>query len=411
MPHAKTLQVQAAASRSPHVLLYGMFGIGNTGNDATLEVTAAALNRLLPGVRLTVIATHPERVAQDTGLACTAIRPEPRQTSILPGPARRALAEADRWAQARDLVRSADCLLVPGTGIFDDLGVTAMQHAYQLWKWTEIARQEGVPVKFVSIGAGPVAGAWSRRFFRWTAMSAEHRSYRDEGSKTFMSEVLRVDASSDEVTPDLVFGLDIAAPRPAASVQTVGIGVMDYHSWRGATGGSDDAYGPYMEKLAAFCQDLLEQGKALHVLCGDIGDAPAVEDLCTRLRRAAPARAEAVTTPEVRTLRDLCQAIAATDAVVATRYHTIVGALMCGRPAVSIGYAAKNRAVMEAFGQGRFCQNIWDFDLDALRAHFAEATVAPVESWRDLSATSARLHAEVTAHLERVGRDISRSRR
>jgi polysaccharide pyruvyl transferase WcaK-like protein len=185
--------------------------------------------------------------------------------------------------------------------------------------------------------------------------------------------VLKLDTSNDRVTPDLVFGLDVDAPPVTAGVRAVGVGVMDYHNWV-HTRDSPDLYEPYMGKLAHFGVDLLKQGVALRVLVGDAGDTGAAADFRARLLRAAPEHEGAVSYAETSTLRALCAEIARTDAVVATRYHTIVAALMCGRPAVSIGYAEKNGAVMRTFGLGEYCQDIRDYDLDVLGRQFASAT-------------------------------------
>ena len=55
-----------------------------------------------------------------------------------------------------------------------------------------------------------------------------------------------------------------------------------------------------------------------------------------------------------------------TDVVVATRYHNIVCALMVEKPTISVGYAAKNDALLDAMGLEGFCQRCESFDLDLL---------------------------------------------
>jgi polysaccharide pyruvyl transferase WcaK-like protein len=397
-----------ASGRGPQILVYGLFGIGNTGNDATLEVTLAELTKCAPGARFTIVASVPERVEAEFGVECVPIRPEAQSRLRLPGPARRLASEWARWEQARALLRTADCLLVPGTGILDDFGATVMGHAYQLWRWCAAARRAGVPVKFVSVGAGPVERPWSRRLFRLAAGGADHRSYRDEGSLAFARDVLRLDTSGDRVTPDLAFGLEIDAPPLKGGVETVGVGVMDYHNWI-PSDGKPDIYEPYMRKLSQFAADLLGQGKAVKVLVGDSGDLGAAADFRERLVRGAPERAAAITQAETPTLRALCAEVAKTDAVVATRYHTIVAALMCGRPAVSIGYAEKNRSVMQTFGAGEYCQNIEDFDVELLQRQFVSATGNCVRTSRELRAVASRLQSEVRAHFAGVAREIAKS--
>jgi len=390
--------------REPHVVVYGLFGTGNTGNDATLEVTLQALRVHAPAARITVVTPAPEQTAADFGVAAVSNKLI-EGPSRLPGPLGRLQSEAARWRSARAMLATADCLLIPGTGILDDFGATVMGHAYQLWKWCAAARGLGVPVKFVSVGAGPVEKPWSRRLFRAAARAADHRSYRDQGSLAFARDVLGLDVSGDRVTPDMVFAMEAPAPAALSPPRSVGVGVMEYHNWLGAAEGGD-AYAPYMEKLSTFAAGLLRQGMAIRILTGDTGDAAAADDLHRRLAALEPGRASAVSRPHTPTLRALFSEIAGTDAVVATRYHTIVGALLCGRPAVSLGYAAKNRAVMEAFGLGQYCQNIWDFELSRLNADFAAVTVGDPSASAQREAAARRLRTEVQQHLASVIAEI-----
>jgi 3-methyl-2-oxobutanoate hydroxymethyltransferase len=44
------------------VVLYGGFGYGNTGNDATLAITLDTLRKLMPDARFTVVAPAPDKV-------------------------------------------------------------------------------------------------------------------------------------------------------------------------------------------------------------------------------------------------------------------------------------------------------------------------------------------------------------
>jgi polysaccharide pyruvyl transferase WcaK-like protein len=390
------------SARQPHILLYGMFGIGNTGNDATLGVTLAELRKHLPDARFTAIASVPDWVRRKIGIDALPIRSE--AASRLPGPLRKLGNEWTRWRQACAVVRDADCLLIPGTGILDDFGASVMGHAFQLWRWCMAARVERKPIMFISVGAGPVQKPWSRRLFRWAARAAAHRSYRDQASKDFARGVLLIDVSKDDVTPDLVFGLEHAAPPVSPSVEVVGVGVMNYRAW---LGGQEDAYEPHMRKLTQFTFDMLRQGKAIRILVGDAGDLDAARDFEGRLKRSIPDRADKISRAETSSLIELCGEIAKTDVVVATRFHTIVGALMSGRPAVSIGYADKNKAVMQAFGMGAYCQDIWNYDLDLLHRQFTEVTADSANLSARLRVVAQDLAEKSRAHLARIAGEIN----
>lgn len=397
-----------AVGHQPHIVLYGLFGFGNTGNDATLKIALEAFQSLRPDARFTVVAQEPMVVEATHHVTSVAIRPESHKASSLPRPVASLLREFDRWKQARAVLRSADCMIVPGTGILDDFGCSVMQHPYQMWKWCNAARRSGAALKFVSIGAGPVKRAWSRRLFRWSARMADHRSYRDETSRTFVRDELGLDTKHDVVTPDLVFGLEAPIPElREGGVRTVGIGVMDYHTWSGAKNIEGDIYETYMSKLASFCGDLLEQGLALHLLVGEPGDDPAAADLRTRLIERAPQSRDAITIGSIRTLEDLCVEIGKTDVVVATRYHNIVSAMICGRPAISLGYAEKNRAVMGEFGLKHYCQDIGDFDVKILRDQFESLVADHHAKAKGMRDTGDRLKRIVREHLATVMSEIA----
>jgi polysaccharide pyruvyl transferase WcaK-like protein len=204
---------------------------------------------------------------------------------------------------------------------------------------------------------------------------ADYRSYRDDVSKRFM-EGIGFDTSEDPVYPDIAFALPAphTAERPdAAGTLIVGLGVMNYHGWEGKGDGGDDIYAVYLEKIAAFALWLLQEGHVVRLLTGAKGDKPTVADLLERLRaKADSASLDRLIYEPISTLQDVMTQIAATDLVVATRFHNIVSALKLGRPSISIGYAEKNDALMADMGLGDFCQHIERLSLDRLMRQFTE---------------------------------------
>lgn len=380
------------AARGPHILLYGLFGIGNTGNDATLEVTLDYLRRAIPDARFTIVGTNPDVVLERFPPPAVALKPASYVAGAWPEPLRRVAREIDRWLKVSAVLADSDCLIVPGTGILDDFGVGA-EHAYRVWMWTRLAKTHGVPVMFVSIGAGPVAGAWSRRLFARAAALAAHRSYRDVASRDFARDVFKIDVSRDVVTPDLVFGLGGSVSPVTAPIRTVGLGVMKYHSWNGAEGSSDDIYASYLDNFVEIGAGLLARGLEIVLLMGEPGDEPAARAVQERLSARFP-EARLVLAP-VRSLHDVQAAVLQCQAVIATRYHNLVAAMMCGRPVVSIGYGFKNKQAMAGFGLDQYCQDVNDFTAETALAQFDAATT-------ELAAESARIVSKARAFREAV---------
>ena len=60
------------------------------------------------------------------------------------------------------------------------------------------------------------------------------------------------------------------------------------------------------------------------------------------------------------------------DFVIASRFHNVLLALLLGKPVVSVSYEAKNEALMQQMGLGRFCQTLDGLDLERLLEQFRE---------------------------------------
>ncbi len=86
------------------------------------------------------------------------------------------------------------------------------------------------------------------------------------------------------------------------------------------------------------------------------------------------------------------QQIAKTDIVIASRYHNIVCALSMGRPAISLGYAKKNDALLNDTGLSEFSHHIETFNPQLLlsqvdsmferKAELGESVKAGVTQYR-----------------------------
>jgi polysaccharide pyruvyl transferase WcaK-like protein len=177
-----------------------------------------------------------------------------------------------------------------------------------------------------------------------------------------------VDVSGAAVLPDVAYLLD-APPhedRPADAPLTIGVGVMSYHGWREDKAGAA-MYEDYVSKLTRLVEWLAERGRRVRLLVGEDSDWRTVRNLQGRLSAKASAALDPV--PEMANLHDLMREIAATDIVVATRFHVAICALKLARPTVSLSYGFKNDAALTAAGLDGFFQRVEYFDFDLLKEH------------------------------------------
>lgn len=377
--------------------LFGLFGCGNSGNDASLEATILFLRRTRPDIDLLCVCPNPDVVQRDFQVA--AITSSPAFQSPVTSALDRMLLHVPRrllgvWYAFRQ-VRKVDVLLVPGTGFLDDFSDTPWGWPFMVLKWFMGARLCGRKIALVSIGAGPIRHPLSRLFMKTAARMASYRSYRDPNSKEFMTG-LGLKTADDAVYPDVVFGLPV--PAPAERLQkgslTVGVGVMSYFGWSPAQDDGALIYRSYLRKLDSFVTWLLDQGFNVRLLTGDTGDWSAVEDLRAKLGAAKSDRApvdERVAAVKGRTLQDLMVDINQTDFAVVTRYHNLVCSLKLGRPVISLEYSTKNRALMADVGLVEFCQHVETFDLDLLKQQFNRMLDQRVELANRISAHDTKL--------------------
>jgi polysaccharide pyruvyl transferase WcaK-like protein len=360
--------------------LFGMFGVGNLGNEASLEAMLRYLRHEVPRAELLCICPDPTRVSKyhrvravptTVPFSGVAFKPPGRALKRF-----RRLHDIASWRHALRALGGTDSLVIPGTGILDDFGTSPRGMPYDLFRWCMAARIRGARVKFASVGAGPIRHPASRWLMKTAARLADYRSFRDTDSQTFLAS-LGCRTHHDPVVPDLVFSL----PTPFSTVLdspsrplTVGVGVMAYFGWSNDATAGLQTYRKYLADLAEFVLWLLQEGCKVRLLIGESADFRASRDLM-EVPSLAPDLHQGRFRPAVRTesIHDLLEQIATTQIVVATRYHNIVAALMLNKPVVSLGYAPKNRELLADMGMPGYCQDVERLDLPLLKRQFLEA--------------------------------------
>lgn len=384
------------------VTLFGLFGARNIGNEATLAATLHALRQRMPRAQFSLVSSPLDPTA---ALDDRLPRHEPDMLPVaryvrgvspleLRETCRTLLhhvTEPVRIRRTRAKAKDMDLLLVPGTGIADDFGQGPLDIPHHLRRWCSAARERGAVVRFASIGAGPVEHPLSRRWFREALEFADYRSYREHSSKQFALEV-GVPAEDDPVLPDLVFSLPLRAGLTERRVnwppKVVGIGIMGYYGWNAPAEAREGIYTAYLQKLSGLVAELLRRGYRVRLLAGSRGvDRRPIADLSQ-----AHGQRGLIAQP-IQSYVDLLEEIAATDVVIATRFHNVLLSLMLERPAISIGYASKNDDLMVEMGLGEYCHSIDTFDPEAVMAQF-EHLVARSEPPLDVARARAAEYRE-----------------
>jgi polysaccharide pyruvyl transferase WcaK-like protein len=351
---------------APRVGLIGHFGIGNLGNDASLDVVAASLVAARPGTTIVPVCHRPGDVAEPWAAHAVPIHvPRPRS-----GPARlgRVLSRARDLRHAADVVRTLDALLVPGTGILDDFGgERGAGFPSTLLQWLGMARLAGVPTGLLSVGAGPFRDRLGRILIRRLVGVVDYRSFRDASSVEFVRG-LGAAVGLGDVVPDVVLALPAPDSAPSSRSRVV-IAVMQYTGWYHS--GLDDRHERAFARLAEWA---LGEGHDVMLLTADAKDRPATDRVAALVRAATGGSTDArLQQAQAGDLGEVVAAMAGASLVAVTRYHSLVAALVAGRPVVSVGYGSKNDELMAAAGLGDYCQHVETVDAQLLVEQAARA--------------------------------------
>ena len=366
------------------IYFFGHFGSANFGNEITFQAVLCYVRPRLPNARFACICTNPKILAATQKIESIPIS----RNFGAPRKKRRGLArllrkmfigvprELLRWFEAFRMLRGVDMLIVPGTGLLTDAYGLQGWGPYNLFKWSLMARLRRCKIVFLSVGAGPLYSALGRYFVKSALFMADFRSYRDDASMNCLKES-GFQTNGDRVYPDLVFSLpetvfphneNRRSPR-----RVVGLGLMVYAGKYSVAEPSDAIYRRYLETLVSFAQWLLEHDYDIRLLLGEATDSNVLEEFKSLLKTTVGAYdEERVLDQPARSVEQLLPQIAATDIVVATRFHNVLLSLLLDKPVLAISFHHKCDSLMNQMGLARYCQDINHMSAAALIEQFLD---------------------------------------
>jgi len=370
--------------KRPKIAVFGVFGQGNFGNEATLQVILYHLRRLVPDAEVTCICTGPENVAATYNIEAVPIDGNLVQPWTVRNPLARLVrklligipVELYRWLKGFMTLWGTDVLIIPGTGLLTDAYGLRDWGPYGVFKWSVIAKLCRCKLFFVSVGAGPIYGAIGKCLVKSALSLANFRSYRDESTMQYVRDI-GFRADDDLVHPDLAFSLpDALIPHENGKTRrrtVVGLGLMEYAGWYRVARPSGVTYEGYLDHLAIFVKWLLAHEYDVRLLVGDVNDRPAVRDFKSLLGEGMlPADQGHVIDEPALSVEQLLSQLAATDMVVATRFHNVLLALLLNKPAISISFHHKCASLMSQMGLSEYCQDINDLQAGKLIEQFCQ---------------------------------------
>jgi polysaccharide pyruvyl transferase WcaK-like protein len=368
----------------PKIALFGHFGAANFGNESTLQALLLNLRRFTPDAEVTCICTAPETVAADYSIAAVPMI----RILVKPWTFRNPLArwlrklvfgvptELYRWFEGFRTLRDADALFVVGTGLLTDAFSVGGWGPYSTFKWSVIAKLSRCRLFFVSVGAGPLHSA-TGRFLVTSALSlADFRSFRDKATVQYLNGI-GFRSHNDPVYPDLAFSLPPTLSPQGRETNgcrlVVGLGLMDYGGMYGIEKTTSAHYAAYLQTLVVFVKWLLERGYDIRLLIGDVMDMPVTQEFTSLLKeRSVTQDEERIIAEPIASAQDLLSQLAATDFVVATRFHNVLLALFLNKPSIAISFHHKCSSLMGQMGLSEYCQDIKQLNAERLIEQFCQ---------------------------------------
>lgn len=365
------------------VSIFGHFGSSNTGNESTLLAILARLQALSPESEFCCVCLNPDVVVARDGIDAIQISTKLARIWDRDVPLAKRVplafigvgAELRQYARAYKKLKGSDMLIVPGTGLLNDASGLYNWGPYSLFKWVLMAKLRRCRVLFVSVGAGPLDRSLGRALVKSALSLADYRSYRDETSRDYLKGI-GFRAARDPIYPDLAFSLPeglLSQDHTQAhrGRRVVGLGLMVYAGRYSATDPRPETYTAYLESLAVFATWLLEHDYDIRLLLGD-ADTDVIDEFRSALARVGAYDDERIIEQPIASVHDVLAEIAATDVIVATRFHNVLLALLLDKPVIAISFHHKSSSLMSTMKLSDYCHSIDGMDADRLIRQFQE---------------------------------------
>ena len=380
-------RIRAGRAAAPPVGLFGDLGMGNIGNDASLEAILGFLRTDHPEVPVDAMCAGADTVHERYGVPAVPMSWYRYQGSEPVRAVLKVLGKGFDAVRIAAWVRRHDAVIVPGMGIFEaTLPLRPWGLPYALFVVGVSGRLLRTKIAYVSVGAGRINQPVTRWLFGWAARLAYYRSYRDAPSRAAMLQ-WGLNIAADPIYPDLAFAL----PAPDSGVgdpRIVCVGVMDYRGSNDDRARAAEIRHSYVAEMTRLVRWLLGDGRSVQLLIGDTNgsDDEVVQEIVANVRQAMPdLDPSRLMAHSVVSLADVMAAMAPAGSVIAIRFHNIVAAIMLGKPTIAVSYGSKHDALMADSGIGEFCLPVWSLDQGGLTRMFMELENRRPELLRSLA--------------------------
>jgi polysaccharide pyruvyl transferase WcaK-like protein len=390
--------------------LFGLLGSGNIGNDASMVSVLTYLRKAHPDAVIDAMCSGPQQLHDLHGVDSIPIfwyQYHDFRKLRVAAPILKVLGKGFDVVRTAAWVRRHDVVIVPGMGVLEtDLPINPFGFPYAIFLLSACGRVLGTKVALVGVGANVIKQRATRWFFAKAAQLATYRSYRDDFSRQAM-RTMGVASQSDDVSPDVAFGLPLTASRPGDAA-TVAVGVMDFHGSNDDRAQAAQIYSRYLDSMTRFTAWLVAQGWTVRLIVGDATwDTRVAHEIVARVADRLPSLdPDRITAQPISTVAQLVEALASARFVVAARYHNVILALRLNKPTIAVAYAHKHEVLMSDMHLSRFIQHATSIDVDQMIAQFNELEACSDSLIRTISERNAVNAIQVEEQFKKISDEL-----
>jgi polysaccharide pyruvyl transferase WcaK-like protein len=376
---------------SPRILLLGEGGSPNLGDAMIRDGLVGLLREAMPKAD---VGARDWRRGDDAGAS---LPRRPRLPPALRKPLLGWLILHGRrpaiWPQLARSIRESDIILIGGGELVQD-GLSLFPH--RLAAVARCARDAGRPYALIACGVEPDGGCEARRLVGEVLAGAALVTVRDAASRENLARwAPGRDWRAVAVAPDPAATLNPPLPKAGERAGVVGVNVLAYANLQGKRGLCPTREA-YMSWYIAAVESLRRASRARVRLYTN--GLPLDQDFAEALagRLADPHHIELA--PRPTSVEAYLQIVSGCSAILATRLHAAIAAMVCGVGAVGVRWSSKIESFYREIGRADLLVAMDDEGLARLPALVWPGRPVAL-CWPDGYVARAREHADACRRL------------
>jgi polysaccharide pyruvyl transferase CsaB len=317
------------------IVLVGYYGSGNIGDGAILEAIAQRWKKILGEFTLTVVAYNPNGVhVEDLGM---------KDAQVIPNSNRGLISTV-----AASSIRNADLVVVGGGGLFHDFWLRpSLDYGWPVW----LAKSLGVKTMGYGLGVGPLKSVLPRTVCGLSFKMFDAITVRDEESlqltRRLCGRKSRIELASDPVMLIEMPGVKNQRHDEGNATRHIGVFPRKVHGRSLANGVSEeDVLNGWITLI-----DGLARKADITIVSMDPDD----DEYC---RIIGAGQGTVCDARHARSADGVIGIMQNLDLCVGMRLHSLILALRCNVPYVSISSVQKIDSFSNSTGMGRYSVSI-----------------------------------------------------